>query len=407
MSGADGFLDEEEASALYNGIPSEDPRNETRSARLDAAFDGGDSLVQEDEGQLLSSYVFVPPEEMSGALSGSFQSPLSAPHGRATPPGAGSHEPDDAQRISNVSFSDLRSSGFLPPEEMAGLRGWASGMTSDYGLPSGFGGGGVNFLSLVDESDKQHSVWDHSSQNSPLSSHYVEKDAEGAPGSPKMGPPVASHFGAEGPAKSGFVRRPTELRPPTVWLDAGAPVVENAPEAFWTRNTGFRFTNYFAGTEVAREPPTPAALVLERLSRLPTVREIYFDVDPGRRDVYRGPVDAWGNPSGPGGELWMSDGSVYVGDFEDGRPQGSGLFESRAVRYEGEFHQGRFCGQGTILYKDEGGRVVSSYVGRFLDDKEHGDGTFYFANGDSYMGFFKNGAPVGEGIYSHGPGAAI
>ena len=148
----------------------------------------------------------------------------------------------------------------------------------------------------------------------------------------------------------------------------------------------------------------------QRLSRLPTVREIYFDVDvdSGRRDVYRGPVDAWGNPSGPGGELWMSDGSVYVGDFEDGRPQGSGLFESRAVRYEGEFRQGRFCGQGTILYKDEqGGRVVSSYVGRFLDDKEHGDGTFYFANGDSYMGFFKNGAPVGEGIYSHGPGAAI
>ncbi|CAD7970194.1 unnamed protein product [Amoebophrya sp. A120] len=164
--------------------------------------------------------------------------------------------------------------------------------------------------------------------------------------------------------------------------------------------------------------------------RQPTIVEIYVDTgEDGAKDVYLGPVDAWGSPSGPNGILRMADGSVYSGDFENGQPHGQGDYEGEHCCYSGEMQCGKFHGFGRIQYKlqvvqqatlgSNGGyrddqsivvnypknttSVLAGYVyeGEFEDDLEHGQGRYYFENGDVYTGWFRYGTPVGDGIYSH------
>ncbi len=197
----------------------------------------------------------------------------------------------------------------------------------------------------------------------------------------------------------------------------------------------------------ADAPPAPsqqAAMLAQQgrqsSLRQPTIVEIYFDTgEDGAKDVYLGPVDAWGSPSGPNGILRMADGSVYSGDFENGQPHGQGDYEGEHCCYSGEMQCGKFHGFGRIQYKlqvvqqaqqfdsawptlgSNGGyrdeqsivmnyypkntttSVLSGYVyeGEFEDDLEHGQGRYYFENGDVYTGWFRYGTPVGDGIYSH------
>ena len=40
------------------------------------------------------------------------------------------------------------------------------------------------------------------------------------------------------------------------------------------------------------------------------------------------------------------------------------------------------------------------YVGEFKDDKQHGQGTFTFATGDKYVGEFKDNKRHGQGTYT-------
>ena len=67
-----------------------------------------------------------------------------------------------------------------------------------------------------------------------------------------------------------------------------------------------------------------------------------------------------------------SDGSVYVGEFENGIKNGYGVY---------------YFSNGDV------------YEGNFKDDKRNGYGVYYFSNGDEYEGNFENGQITGEGTY--------
>ena len=70
-------------------------------------------------------------------------------------------------------------------------------------------------------------------------------------------------------------------------------------------------------------------------------------------------------------------------------------------KYEGEFVDGLFHGQGTIVYSDG-----SSYVGEWKDGLFHGQGTGAFANESSYTGEFKEGKRNGKGTYIYENGSS-
>ena len=46
----------------------------------------------------------------------------------------------------------------------------------------------------------------------------------------------------------------------------------------------------------------------------------------------------------------------------------------------------------------------NKYVGEFKDDKYHGQGTYTFASGDKYVGEFKDGKHHGQGTYTFASG---
>jgi len=65
-------------------------------------------------------------------------------------------------------------------------------------------------------------------------------------------------------------------------------------------------------------------------------------------------------------------------------------------KYEGEFKDGLYHGQGTFTYGNG-----DKYVGEFKDGLYHGQGTFTFATGDKYEGEYKNGLPDGQGTANY------
>jgi len=61
-------------------------------------------------------------------------------------------------------------------------------------------------------------------------------------------------------------------------------------------------------------------------------------------------------------------------------------------QYVGEFKEGKYYGQGT--YSSANG---DQYVGEFKNDQRHGQGTYTRSNGDQYVGEFKNDQKRGNG----------
>ncbi|NRF40880.1 hypothetical protein [Pedobacter foliorum] len=127
---------------------------------------------------------------------------------------------------------------------------------------------------------------------------------------------------------------------------------------------------------------------------------------------------------------------IYTGQFKNEKPDGNGLMKYDDYTFEGSFKDGLEDGKGTITYKNgkkenvfynkgtkikadekvaasdwkelEGqsddcikgncitgfGTVLfasgNKYVGNFVNRKKHGNGVFYFTNGDKFEGVFKN-----------------
>ena len=68
-------------------------------------------------------------------------------------------------------------------------------------------------------------------------------------------------------------------------------------------------------------------------------------------------------------------------------------------KYVGEFKNGKKHGQGTYTYING-----NKYVGEFKDDKWHGQGILTYANGDKYVGGFRKRKAYGQGTFTFASG---
>lgn len=91
----------------------------------------------------------------------------------------------------------------------------------------------------------------------------------------------------------------------------------------------------------------------------------------------------------------MTGGGTWVGKIIDGKPFGWGTYTwSNGNVYEGFFTTSGRSGSGTETFSSG-----AKYVGEFLHNKRT-TGTFYWPNGDKYVGEFKNELPHGQGVYT-------
>ena len=67
--------------------------------------------------------------------------------------------------------------------------------------------------------------------------------------------------------------------------------------------------------------------------------------------------------------------------------------------YVGDWRNGERTGQGTLTFASG-----AEYVGEFRDNKRTGQGTYTWANGDIYVGEFQDGKKHGQGTYTHAEG---
>lgn len=121
--------------------------------------------------------------------------------------------------------------------------------------------------------------------------------------------------------------------------------------------------------------------------------------------------------AGSGNVYRYSDGSTYVGDFKDGKPNGHGVAQhANGSRYEGDWKDGLFHGKGKFSWsfgqwyagdfsrgQTQGKGEINypsgaRYVGDFAEQFSfHGNGVYYWPNGATYNGEFRDDAKHGEG----------
>jgi len=95
-------------------------------------------------------------------------------------------------------------------------------------------------------------------------------------------------------------------------------------------------------------------------------------------------------------------GETYDGEHKDPLPNGHGTYtwywehpglqKSYLLQYVGEWKNGLKHGHGSLCqpYTDT---KHGQYVGEWKDGKEHGQGTLTYADGETYVGEFKDGEP--------------
>lgn len=95
------------------------------------------------------------------------------------------------------------------------------------------------------------------------------------------------------------------------------------------------------------------------------------------------------------GELRIGD-NIYFGEYKEDKPHGAGkmVFAKTDYRksYKGQWVEGLFDGEGTLLYNDG-----SVYIGNFKDGQKCGIGTYMYADRTSYRGSWEQGAMNGYG----------
>ena len=121
------------------------------------------------------------------------------------------------------------------------------------------------------------------------------------------------------------------------------------------------------------------------------------------------------------------DGAWYEGEFKNGKYHGQGTFcWTNGTKYVGPFADGMCHGEGILYYNDgtsekvtyNNGNVVNKspnilrenyndgswYEGEMKDGLRNGKGTYYWANGDRYIGNWAKGAMHGTGVITYSDG---
>eukprot|EP00347_Sterkiella_histriomuscorum_P017882 403347615 len=101
-----------------------------------------------------------------------------------------------------------------------------------------------------------------------------------------------------------------------------------------------------------------------------------------------------GKLSGTGLLIYLS-GDVYEGEWSEGLRQGSGTYYFKdGGNYRGQWLNGQMHGQGILTWQNE-----DQYVGLFVYNQRSGNGKLKFANGDQYIGQFQSNFMHGQGVY--------
>jgi hypothetical protein len=95
------------------------------------------------------------------------------------------------------------------------------------------------------------------------------------------------------------------------------------------------------------------------------------------------------------GTLIFKSQERYIGEWKNGKRQGRGMNRwPDGMRYEGEFKENKMNGKGIFLWPDG-----MRYEGDWLDDKRHGKGFLIEASGQKYEGDWFDGIKQGKGIF--------
>ena len=186
------------------------------------------------------------------------------------------------------------------------------------------------------------------------------------------------------------------------------------------------------GGEEEQPPSLTVPPVVPQGEQIETVKDLQIPNENGAIQKYTGQVKN-GKPNGKG-QLSDSFGTVFTGDWVDGKLNGQGketgprlgypkssaepthryaggfkdgeyhgngtlIFNMNRSKYVGEFKNGRYDGQGSLSYTKNNGYEAGesfNYVGQFRNG-DFSKGTFTRSNGEVYTGEFKGMSFDGQG----------
>ena len=85
--------------------------------------------------------------------------------------------------------------------------------------------------------------------------------------------------------------------------------------------------------------------------------------------------------------------------------QGQGTYYwNNGNKYVGDWYEGKRHGQGTMYYSADDSYNRKYYDGDWYEGKRHGQGTLVWNDGDKYVGGYKNDEWHGQGTYYYSDG---
>ena len=156
----------------------------------------------------------------------------------------------------------------------------------------------------------------------------------------------------------------------------------NEIKHFLTSGSGTRYDGII--TRGTKEFGFGIFIVKSKISYLDDINRFGFKYEGEfKNDKFNG-QGTWSKP----------DGQKYIGEFKDGERNGQGTSTyTGGGKYVGEFKDDLPNGQGTLTFP--GG---TKYVGEFKDGPFNGQGTYTWADGQKYVGEFKDGLNDGKGV---------
>lgn len=98
--------------------------------------------------------------------------------------------------------------------------------------------------------------------------------------------------------------------------------------------------------------------------------------------------------------LTLPDGSVYIGEISNNKPNGQGTMTfPNGTKYVGQFVDGLFNGQGTMTWTNG-----QKYVGQYQNGARNGQGVYTWPNGSKFIGQYQNNKRNGQGTMTYSNG---